>query len=143
MSLFAFVLLAAGCESGLTSRTAPVEEEEEPDVTAPTIVDELVAETVTFGTDVTVTATVTDEETGVLAVYLYYKNVTEGSSDWRSAVMVAAGEPDVYSGLIPGASQRSSGMHYYIEAVDRAQPTNVAWAPEDGPEDPYQFQLSP
>jgi len=142
MSLFAFVLTITGCEAGLTSRTAPVVEEEEPDVTAPTIVDELVPETITFGTDVAVSATVTDEETGVFAVYLYYKNVTEGSSDWRSAVMTVAPDTDVYSGVIPGASQRSSGMHYYIEAIDRAQPTNMAWAPEDGPEDPYQFQLA-
>jgi hypothetical protein len=135
------LLMVLGCEAELTSRTAPIEEEEDPDVTAPVIVDELLPETLTFGEDVRVNATASDEESGVLAVYLYYKNVTEGANDWRSTVMAPGSELDAYSGVIPGSSQRSSGMHYYIEAVDRAQ--NVAWAPDDGAERPYQFQLSP
>lgn len=141
MNVVALLMLLTGCEAGLTSRTATVEEEPDPDETAPMIVDELAPDTVTFGTDVTISATVTDDDAGVLAVYLYYKNVTEGSDDWRSTVMSAGAEAGEYSGTIPGPSQRSSGMHYYIEAVDRAQ--NVAWAPEDGAEDPYQFQLAP
>jgi hypothetical protein len=141
MSVVGLMVLVLGCEAELSSRIATVQEEPDPDETAPTIVDELPPDTVTFGADVTVSATVTDDDAGVLAVYLFYKNVTEGADDWRSTVMSPGAEDGAYSGTIPGASQRSSGMHYYIEAVDRAQ--NVAWAPEDGAEDPYQFQLAP
>lgn len=133
-------LLLAGCGSGLTSTNVNKDGdfEEEVDELAPVIVHTAVTETQTFGEDVAIEATVTDEGSGVLFVYLYYKNETDGSADWTRSILTPNG--DIYTGTIQGEDQRGSGVDYYLEAVDKQQ--NTSWAPEDGDDDPYHFRVA-
>jgi hypothetical protein len=84
-----------------------------------------------------VAATVTDDGDGVFMVTLYYKNENAGEADWRTKTMVAQG--DLYTGTIPGEDHHSGGVHYYIEASDKAQ--NVASEPDEGADDPHHIRL--
>ena len=134
------MLFLAACGSGLTSTNVnkDVDFEDEADEVPPVIEHTAVTETQVFGEDVSITATVTDDDSGVLFVYLYYKNETDGSADWNRSFLTASG--DVYTGVIQGEDERGSGVDYYIEAIDKQE--NTAWSPEDGEDDPYHFRVA-
>lgn len=141
LSVTLLTLLASCSGSGFTTtnvnKDGDFQEEEDED--GPVILHEEVTETQTFGLDVPVEATVTDEGTGVLFVYLYYKNEIDGSADWRNSLMTTTGG-GVYSGTIRGNDMRGGGVDYYIEAVDYAE--NYGYAPERGGDGPYHFRIA-
>lgn len=139
MSLLALLAGCSGDDFTTTNVSKDEGFEEEPDVDAPVIVHEEVVETQTFGVDVPIEATVTDEGSGVLFVYLKYKNEIDGSADWERAPMTTTGG-GVYSGTIRGNSMRGGGVDYYIEAVDYAE--NFGFSPDDGAESPYHFRIA-
>ncbi|UCF08261.1 MAG: Ig-like domain-containing protein [Thermoplasmata archaeon] len=68
----------------------------------------------TAGTVITITAVVTDADSGVENVYLYYKKPSE--TTYTQVPMSADG--NTYSADIPGAAVTSEGLEYYIKAVD-------------------------
>lgn len=139
--MFALVMLVIACGPGLTAVATNDDTDlvEEEDDVAPVIEHEAISGSLPSGVDVEMTATVTDGDgSGVLFVYLWYKNETDGDADWSSISMFATG--DSYSGSIPGDDQRGAGMDYYLEAFDRGQ--NAAYAPRRGGDDPYHFRLN-
>lgn len=133
-------LLLSGCAGSLgTNENKNDSFQDVSDITAPEIVHTAVSESLPLGQSVPIEATVTDEDSGVLYVRLYYKNETENSESFRNTVMEVGETPDVYAAEIPGEDENSGGMNYYIEATDYAQ--NVSFSPIDGPDDPYHFRL--
>lgn len=132
--------LLVGCNDGLLD-TEDVNKDkvvEEIDEEPPLIVHDPVTGTHAFGVDVVITATVTDN-VRVAYVWLFYKNEVDGASDWEKVNMLPSGE-NVYTGTISGDDHRGGGVDYYIETSDLSQ--NEAWAPEDGPDDPYHFRIA-
>ncbi len=95
---------------------------------APTIIHTPVT-TALEGTDMTVSATITDDG-GVTGADLYYRR---GGQTSFTTVSMTATRAD-YSGIIPGGSVTSRGVEYYISATDGA---NTAYDPTVG------FQTSP
>ena len=90
------------------------------DKTAPRIVHIPITKG-TEGEDITITATVTDDHSGVHNCELYYKKPSENSYSVLSMVET----DDTYTAKITGSSLTSEGLEYYIEAYDRAEPANV------------------
>lgn len=88
------------------------------------------------GQDVELEANIMDEGSGVFTATLYFRNETDGSKDWKSIGFVSLGS-DLWMATISADEQHSSGMWYYIRAVDFAQ--NEAFFPEDGEVDPLHF----
>ncbi len=96
-----------------------------PDLTAPPIENDFDPPTIsnikinpsnpTPDDDVTVTASVTDDLTGVKNASLYY-SITEGD-DWTKLLMSAAGDSK-YEAVIPKQAN-GTVVEYYIEAVDK------------------------
>ena len=83
-------------------------------------------------------ATVTDDDSGVFVVQVVYKRVD--STVWSDAALSLVDEASgLYEGVIPGNDVQSSGMDYYIYAVDKSE--NEATDPEDGEQDPYHFRI--
>ncbi len=109
------------------------------DEVAPTIVFEPFTDNQPSGTDVVVEAYITDEETGVFMATLYFRNETDSSKDWSSVGFTAQGD-DLWQATIKADEQHSSGMWYYLLAVDMAQ--NAATSPDQGEEEPYHFGYS-
>lgn len=138
MSLFALVLLV-GCDGGIEVNPQDSGLEEEIDEDPPVIVHTPVDGTQTFGSDVAIEATVTDEDSGVLFVYIFYKNEVDGPADWEKDMLISAGDGK-FTGRIPGDGHNSGGVDYYLEAVDREQ--NTVFSPKDGEEDPYHYRLA-
>lgn len=140
MRLAMWLVVLAGCGSNLTSTNQNKDGElvDETDEDPPEIIHEPVLETMPFGEDVGITATVTDADSGILFVYLHYKNETGGAADWQDVIMTASG--DEYSGTIQGSRMQGGGVYYYIEAIDKA--TNPSFAPDAGVDDPYHFRLA-
>jgi hypothetical protein len=148
-------LIACGGDP-LTSRVVDNGEPDREDTTAPVIQHDEVDEVITFGTDVPIQATVIDRESRVLLVTLWFKNETDGSSDWQQRAMLAGDPPEAdsgeadpcegatscatYTSVIPASQQRSGGMTYYIEAVNTSD--LVATAPDEGKADPFHFRLT-
>lgn len=108
----------------------------EEDTICPTITHTPVETAQPLGEPVIISATVTDNDTGVFSVRVYYRKET--SSTWKEFAL-AAGAEDVWSGDIPGEEVGSGGMRYYIEAVDLKQ--NTCTAPQRGEDDPYSFRV--
>lgn len=131
-------LIACGPTLGTTQGGEDSEFEDTTDQEPPLIEHVPVEEAQLMGTDVTISAVVTDEESGVFSVKLYYKNETAGSGDWQSKNMALMGE-DEWVAVIPGDEQASGGMNYYIAALDLVQ--NSAASPDDGAGDPWHFRL--
>jgi hypothetical protein len=140
MRLLSVLVLLVGCGPDLTTNQLTDDDgfEEEEDETPPSIVHDPITETQTFGQDVPISATVSDESTGVLFVHLFYKNEVDGASDWVDVIMFQSGEE--YTGTIRGADMRGGGVDYYLSAVDKAQ--NTAFAPDDGDGDPFHFRIA-
>lgn len=85
---------------------------------------------------VALTATVTDDGSGVDSVVAWYKRANE--VDWSSVPLEASG--DLWQGAIPGAEVTGSGMDYYLEAVDELG--NSATEPVNGAADAFYFRIS-
>ncbi|MSP56865.1 MAG: hypothetical protein EXR69_14870 [Myxococcales bacterium] len=136
------LLLLSGCGSGLSSKISDGSQDtgfvDNTDAVPPVIVHAAVEDAQPLGVDVPITATVTDDESGMFQVKLYYKNETAGSGDWDSLVM-APSDGGVFNSVIPGEDETSGGMHYYILALDNAQ--NEADSPAKGAEDPWHFRI--
>lgn len=133
------VLLACGGDT--TSKIGGNREtgfEDTTDQVPPSIEHVPITDAQQLGVDVDVSAVVTDDESGVFVVKLYYKNEISGSGDWLSASMIPLAD-DQWVGTIPGEAESSGGMNYYIEALDNAQ--NTAASPEKGADDPWHFRL--
>ncbi len=109
------------------------------DVTPPTLSHTPITDSQQLGTDVPVSCTASDAESGMFQVKLYYKTETGGAGDWQSQLMMPGTGVDEYDGTIPGDQESSGGMNYYIAATDNAQ--NEADSPTKGVDDPWHFRL--
>jgi hypothetical protein len=91
------------------------------------------------GFDVVLSATIIDEGTGVFTATLYFWNETDSPSDKSKIAFLDQGN-DLWQATIGADEQHSSGMWYYVSAIDRAQ--NESFSPEDGGDSPYHFGYS-
>lgn len=112
------------------------------DEVAPTITFEPLEDAQPSGEDVVLEATIADNEggSGLFVGTLYYRNETDASTDWETIGFVRQGETDDFKATIKAAEQHSSGMWYYLLAVDVAQ--NEAVLPDTAPTTPYHFRYS-
>ena len=85
------------------------------DVTAPTITHEPVAEALSSGVPVVISATVVDDM-AVKEVVLFYR--PKGESQYRRITMKPAGKSSLYMATIPGSATGASSLEYYIKAED-------------------------
>jgi len=69
------------------------------------------------GQEIEIVATVTDEESGVAAVRLFFRS--KGERSYREINMIKE-EGDQYHALLPGDAVQSPGIEYYLESEDRA-----------------------
>jgi hypothetical protein len=86
----------------------------------------------------TVTSTVLDALSGVGSVDLYYS--TDDGSSWTTVAMSPTGNPDEYSGDIPGQAS-GTRIKLYVAAEDNA--TNAAVDPAGAPATTYEFGIMP
>jgi hypothetical protein len=125
-----------GC-AGVTA--LPTDSEEGEDFECPNIESIPVSSPQIIGTDIVVTASVTDEPSGVLSVVLYYK--LETSIVWKNEPMVVS-TGSTYGATIPAVDvENAAGMHYYIWAQDGSPNLNDCTLPNDGEEGPFHFTL--
>jgi hypothetical protein len=124
--------LGDGTDSGLNTG----------DDVPPSITFEPVSASQPSGEDVVLQATIADNDggSGVFLGTLYYRNETDASTEWKTIGFVRQGEGDEFKATIKAAEQHSSGMWYYLLAVDVAQ--NEAVLPSGGPEAPYHFRYA-
>lgn len=96
--------------------------------TTPPTVNHTATTTASNGSAITITAAITDN-VGVQAATLYYKGslLNNSTAFWSSATMSASGS--TYSGDIPASSVNSSGVMYYISALDTS--SNTKKSPEN------------
>ena len=73
--------------------------------------------TATLGTELPITATVTDGNSGVSVVQLNYR--ITGAATYTTAYMIAIGA-NTYRAVIPATAVTAAGLEYYIEAIDLA-----------------------
>ncbi|GDX78613.1 hypothetical protein LBMAG42_04240 [Deltaproteobacteria bacterium] len=121
---------ALGEDSGFT----------EGDEVPPVIVFEPLTDNQPSGEDVVITASITDEGSGVFLASLYYRNETDSSKDWQSIGFAHQGDGDEWQATIREDEQHSSGMWYYLLALDGSQ--NEASLPTQGAEQPFHFGYS-
>jgi len=133
------LLALLACGPGLSSRVVDNSDTDAPDTTGPVIAHTPISSAVFFGEDVNIEATITDDESRILLVTLWYKQETQGSNDFSQRAML--GDADgVYRAVIPASAQGSSGMDYAIEAVNASNLRT--FAPSEGKSDPYHFRLT-
>lgn len=90
------------------------------------------------GEEISIEAVVTDDESGVLSVTLYYRRVGE---EFYDSVEMSPFY-DSYTEHIPGPYVIPEGVEYYIVALDVAG--NEATVPEMSPEDnPFRISVTP
>ncbi|UCH88901.1 MAG: Ig-like domain-containing protein [Thermoplasmata archaeon] len=92
------------------------------DITPPTITHVPIT-SLEVGTPITITATVTDDASGVDYVELYYRKKTDNLYTKVSMTPSAS----KYSGTIPGDAVTTAGIEYFIKAADKASPPNLAY----------------
>jgi hypothetical protein len=85
-----------------------------------------------------VTSVVTDVLSGVAAVTLYYS--TDEGNNWTSVAMSATGNPDEYSGDIPG-QPAGTRIKLYVQATDNE--SNTTTDPAGAPATTYEFGIMP
>ena len=108
------------------------------DITAPRISNTTYLQDTTYPGPFTVTTQVTelpDVEAGVAEVRLYFK-INDG--DWVTSMMEQV-DSITYSGTIPGPLAANTHVKYYVEALDAAEPANVATDPLGAPDTVYEF----
>lgn len=108
------------------------------DTKGPTISHVPVVNGRTMGSEVMVSATVTDA-TGVGTVTCYYR--AQGNTDWSSMVMTSQGN-DKYAATFPITVIVPEAVEYYLEAVDTAPGQNRSTLPMTAPDDIYTFTVS-
>jgi len=86
----------------------------------------------------TVTTTVLDALGGVSTVDLHYS--TDDGGSWTTVAMSATGNPDEYSGDIPGQAS-GTRIKLYVEAADNA--ANTSTDPDGAPAATYEFGIMP
>jgi len=86
----------------------------------------------------TVTAEVLDDLSGLASVTLYYS--TDDGSNYTAVAMSPTGNPDEYSGDIPGQSS-GTRIKLYLEATDNA--SNASVDPSGAPATTYEFGILP
>jgi hypothetical protein len=91
------------------------------DTTSPVIEHEPVLET-KEGREIILTVEVTDEHSGVDFVNIYYKS--RDNQDYK--VLPTSLSDGIYTATIP-AEDVTTGLEYYIEAVDKSSPWNFAY----------------
>ncbi len=79
------------------------------------------------GRAVEITAVVTDNESGVKSVMLYFKPITASSY-----TQISMGTENPYTAEISGLNVNPDGVEYYIKAEDHAYTPNVAYFGRDG-----------
>jgi hypothetical protein len=73
------------------------------------------------------TAIVTDSGSGIKEVNLYYKKKSDNQYN-----SISMGNTNTYSATIPGSFATLNDLEYYIEAVDNAKISNVAYYADEG-----------
>jgi|AACY02.2.fsa_nt_gi hypothetical protein len=140
MSWVTLALGLAACAGGDTTKTVQLGEDYndtgDPDETGPTIEHVPIDGAQTYQQDVVVSATVTDDQSGVERAIVRYKRADQ--TEWTNERMEPQG--DVYQAVIPGADVSGSGMNYYITSIDFAG--NVGDYPIAGQNDPLYFRVS-
>ncbi len=110
------------------------------DEDAPIILHDLITNAQRTSTDVSVSANVTDEGSGVDTVAVVYRR--SDAATWSTALLsLVDEEAGDWQGAIPGADVSGSVMVYYIHAIDKVG--NESFAPNDGEANPQEFRVSP
>jgi YVTN family beta-propeller protein len=107
------------------------------DITAPVIESTTVWNDTTFIGPFEIKTKITDNLSGVDSVLLYYKRNED--PEWISVIMNSSGTSGWYVDSVPEVSNTDDTVRYYIEAIDRSEPCNIATDPEDAPIDYYWF----
>ena len=105
----------------------------------PVIEHDPVEESQLLGEPVSLSATVSDDESSVFVVQVFFRQET--SSMWDDSVLVDMDLDGVYDGQIPGSAVNTGGMYYYLYAMDTEE--NEALLPLGGEGDPWHFRISP
>lgn len=106
--------------------------------TTPPVIEHTPIETAQqYGTAVPISALVTDEESEIFVVQVYFKQET--STFWENVALTPAGDGN-YNGNIPAASVGSAGMNYYLSAIDSEE--NTSYLPHDGEAGAWHFRVS-
>ncbi len=111
----------------------------EGDNTPPIIEHEAIETAQVYGDAVLLSATVTDEESPVFVVQVFYRQET--SSMWSHAPLVDMQGTGLFEGQIPGSEVITGGMYYYLQAMDTSE--NEVFDPPEGEDDSYHFRISP
>jgi hypothetical protein len=117
----------------------PGDSQPDVDTTPPAIEHQPVEDAQLYGQPVPLQATVTDEESGVFVVQVFYRQET--SSMWEDVVLLDNDGDTVFEGQIPGSDVLTAGMHYYLSAMDGSE--NTGFDPLEGEDDPYHFRITP
>ncbi len=135
------VLVAIGCdfvdEPGVVY--GQQDTQDRGDVVPPVIEHDPVEESQLLGEPVSLSATVSDDESSVFVVQVFFRQET--SSMWDDSVLVDMDLDGVYDGQIPGSAVNTGGMYYYLYAMDTEE--NEALLPLGGEGDPWHFRISP
>ncbi len=137
------VLGACGANGTSAVISEVVDTSTEEDTTGPVIEHDPIENAQLYGEPVAISAIVTDDESGVFLVKVFYKQET--TTTWNnvqlSIVPPDTGIPqDTYAAEIPGAAVGSGGMHYYLWANDLEE--NESFLPEGGENDPWHFRVT-
>lgn len=92
------------------------------DITPPTITH-IPVTTGTVGAPIIISATVTDDASGVDSVELFYKIKTD---DIYSSISMSK-DINTFSAELPKDIITTAGIEYYIKATDKASPINIAY----------------
>ena len=87
------------------------------DATAPVVQHEAVADEVSAGTPLTISATVTDN-VAVDSVTLFYRS--RGEAEYQRLAMERLGSTDIFVATLDTDAVRQPALEYYIEAADAA-----------------------
>ena len=104
---------------------------------APIIAHSPVEEAQTYGEEVSISATVTDDDGDLFVVRVYYR--TETSTDWQNSGLTGDVKTG-FTGAISGDDVESAGMYYYLYAIDLEQ--NETLLPINGDAAPWHFRVA-
>jgi hypothetical protein len=112
----------------------------EADLVGPIIEHDPIDEPQGYLQDIFLEASVTDDPSGVFIVEVAYQQETAASGAWTTKVMNEVGG-GLFQGRIQGDNVASSGMRYFIRAIDAED--NMSCLPEDCEDDPWYFSVVP
>ena len=131
------LVACGGAATNTINQGTKVNDTGELDETPPVIEHTPIETAQQYEEPVTITATITDDASGVSGVLLYYKRAD--AVEWENKALNPQGN-DVYQANIPPAAVTGSGMNYYIEATDVAG--NMRNSPRDGAADAVYFRVT-